>query len=148
MYNRRNNAGAGNKVHLKPSTIENVTSNGNAIGSTKTTYEEEAAFQNLNLRHKLSTSPEILTLAATHAYNSCNLTLALHYCHVLYELDPLCSKATRIQIATLTGLGHKQPLFRLAHALVHTDPKSAMAWYAVGCYYYTCGRFDLAQRHL
>ena len=52
-----------------------------------------------------------------------------------------------IQIATLTGLGHKRSLFRLSHALVDSDPKSAIAWYAVGCYYQTCGRFDLAQRY-
>ena len=34
------------------------------------------------------------------------------------------------------------------HALGDADPKSAMTWYIVGCYYYTCGRLDLAQRHL
>ena len=95
-----------------------------------------------------SPSPEILTLAATCAYNLYNLSLALHYCHVLYRIDPLCSKAAHTQIAILTGLGHNRPLFRLTHALGDADPKSAMAWYAVGWYYYTCGRLDLAQRHL
>ena len=135
----------GNKFNLKPPSLENK--NG-MIGSVDTTLEEEAGFQNLNLKHNLSSSPEILTPAATHAYNSYNLSLVLHYCHVLYKIDPLCSKAAHIQIATLTGLGHKRPLFRLAHALMDADPKSGTARYAVGCYYYTCGKFDLAQRHL
>jgi anaphase-promoting complex subunit 6 len=31
--------------------------------------------------------------------------------------------------------------------LVEADPKSAMAWYAVGCYYQLCGKYDLAQKH-
>jgi len=111
------------------------------------TLEVERAFQNLYIKHNLSQSPEILTLAATRAYNAYNLPLALHHCQTLYEMDPLCSSAARIQIATLTGLGQKRPLFRLAHALVNAGPKSAVAWYAVGCYYHTCGRYDLAQRN-
>ena len=107
----------------------------------------EDSFQNLHFKHNLSHSPDVLTLAASRAYNAYNLSLALHYCQVLYEMDPLSTDAAGIQIATLTALGHKRPLFRLAHALVDADPKSATAWYAVGCYYYACGRYDLAQQH-
>ena len=109
--------------------------------------EVEQAFQNLLSKHELGHSPEVLTLAATRAYNSYNLPLALEYCQILYNMDPLCPMAAPIQIATLVGLGHKRPLFQLAHALVDADPKSAIAWHAVGCYYYACGRYDLAQRH-
>ena len=107
----------------------------------------EEAFHNLHSKHHLSQSPDVLTLAATRAYNSYNLTLALHYCQILYEMDPLCADAAGIQIATLTALGHKRPLFRLAHALVDADSKSPIAWYAVGCYYYACGKYKKAQEH-
>ena len=134
-------SGDHSKFNLKPSPITSK------FGQSVTFRDEDEAFHNLNSKHDLSTSPEILTMAATRAYNSYNLPLSLHYCHMLHEIDPLCSKAAHVQIATLTGLGHKRPLFRLAHVLVDADPKSAMAWYAVGCYYYTCGRFDVAQRH-
>jgi len=107
----------------------------------------ENSFQSLHFKHNLSHSPDVLALAATRAYNAYNLSLALHYCQVLYEMDPLSTDAAGIQIATLTALGQKRPLFRLAHALVDADSKSATAWYAVGCYYYACGRYDLAQQH-
>ena len=107
----------------------------------------EQSFQNLYQKHDLSQSPDILALAATRAFNSYNLALALHYCQLLYEKDPLCTSAACIQIATLTALGHKRPLFRLAHALVDADSKSGIAWYAVGCYYYACGKFDLSQQY-
>lgn len=107
----------------------------------------EKSFQNLHSKHHLSQSPEVLALAATRSYYAYNLSLALHYCQILYEMDPLSVEAAGIQIATLTALGHKRPLFRLAHALVDADSKSPTAWYAVGCYYYACGRFDLAQQH-
>jgi anaphase-promoting complex subunit 6 len=107
----------------------------------------EVSFQNLHFKHNLSQSPDVLGLAATRAYNNYNLTLALHYCQVLYEMDPLSMDTANIQIATLTALGQKRPLFRLAHTLVDADSKSAIAWYAVGCYYYACGRYSLAQQH-
>ena len=125
-----------------PPQVNKITRT-NAIDSKQI----EEAFQNLHSKHHLSKSPEILTLAASRAYKSYNLPLALYYCQSLLDIDPLCSKAAHIQIATLTGLGHKRSLFRLSHALVDSDPKSAIAWYAVGCYYQTCGRFDLAQRY-
>jgi Tetratricopeptide repeat. len=107
----------------------------------------ESSFQNLHFKHHLSQSADVLGLAATRAYNNYNLSLALHYCQVLYEMDPLSMDTANIQIATLTALGQKRPLFRLAHTLVDADSKSAIAWYAVGCYYYACGRYALAQQH-
>jgi len=111
------------------------------------TKQVEDSFQNLHFKHDLSQSPDVLGLAATRAYNNYNLALALHYCQVLYEMDPLSMDTANIQIATLTALGQKRPLFRLAHTLVDADSKSAIAWYAVGCYYYSCGRYALAQQH-
>lgn len=107
----------------------------------------ETSFQSLHFKHNLSQSPYILALAATRAYNAYNLALALHYCQVLYEIDPVSNDHAEIQLATLTALGQKRPLFRFAHALVDADPKSAIAWYAIGCYYYTCGKYDIAQKH-
>ena len=43
------------------------------------------------------------------------------------------------------------PYFPLGHELTHLYPKKALAWYAVGCYYYTCGggqNYDLAKKYL
>jgi anaphase-promoting complex subunit 6 len=136
-----------------PSTPFNFLSGDAANGKNQSNITKEMkqqvedSFQNLHFKHNLSHSPDVLALAATRAYNAYNLSLALHYCQVLYEMDPLSTDAAGIQIATLTALGQKRPLFRLSHALVDADSKSATAWYAVGCYYYACGRYDLAQQH-
>mmetsp|Transcript_15598 Transcript_15598/g.23169 ORF Transcript_15598/g.23169 Transcript_15598/m.23169 type:complete len:1315 (-) Transcript_15598:252-4196(-) len=116
--------------------------------STSSPAEDvEAAFRNLHLSHRLSHSPEVLSLAAIRSYNTYNLTASLSYCHMLSTIDPLCPTASYVHIATLVGLKHKRPLFQLAHRLVDANPKSACAWYAVGCYYHLCQRYDLAQRH-
>jgi anaphase-promoting complex subunit 6 len=143
-FNFNTVTGAGTGAGLNAS--QNKTPGGNS-NSNHVKKQVETSFQNLHFKHHLSQSPEVLALAANRAYNAYNLSLALHYCQVLYEMDPLSVHAAGIQIATLTALGHKRPLFRLAHALVDADSKSPTAWYAVGCYYYACGRYDLAQQH-
>jgi len=104
-------------------------------------------FEKIRVQYGLSLAPEVLALAAIRAYDSYNLPSALLFCKALSDVDPLCSTAAHVHIATLTGLRQKRPLFRLAHMLVEADPKSAMAWYAVGCYYQMCGKYDLAQKH-
>ena len=95
----------------------------------------------------LSSSSEILSLAAIHAYAKYDLPLTLSYCQLLEKADPYCQNAAYVHISALASLGYKRPLFQLAHRLVDSSPKAAKSWYAVGSYYYACGRYDLAQRH-
>ncbi|KAL7550818.1 hypothetical protein ACHAWF_014060 [Thalassiosira exigua] len=105
------------------------------------------AFRNLALRHNLGRSPDVLSHAAIRSYASHDLRSALAYCTALDAVDPYCRAAGYVHVATLVGLRLKRRLFQLAHRLVDADPKDALAWFAVGSYYYACGRYDLAQRH-
>eukprot|EP00934_Nitzschia_sp_Nitz4_P007901 Nitzschia sp. Nitz4//scaffold967_size534//9//518//NITZ4_009339-RA/size534-processed-gene-0.1-mRNA-1//1//CDS//3329560528//7891//frame0 len=97
--------------------------------------------------YKLSQSSEVLAMAAERAYRQSDLPLALKYCQELARVDPLCTTAGYVHVSTLVALGHKRTLFRLAHEWVDAAPKSARAWYAVGSYYFACGRYHVAQRH-
>lgn len=105
------------------------------------------AFDKLWTTHKLDKAPETLALAANRAYRQYDLTSALEYCKELTALDPLCPTASFVYVATLLALDHKRLLFQLAHEWVQACPKSAHSWFAVGSYYYACGRFHVAQRH-
>ncbi|KAL7531169.1 hypothetical protein ACHAXR_003880, partial [Thalassiosira sp. AJA248-18] len=107
----------------------------------------DEAFRNLSIHHNLGTSPDVLSHAAIRSYSAHDLRSALAYCTVLDAVDPYCRTAGYVHVATLVGLGLKRRLFQLAHRLVDTDPKDALAWFAVGSYYYACRRYDLAQRH-
>ena len=31
---------------------------------------------------------------------------------------------------------------------MHSHPKHAIAWYTVGCYYWTCQKLEMAQKYL
>jgi len=107
----------------------------------------DEAFRNLALTHNLGQSPDVLSHAAIRAYALHDLHSSLAYCTAIDTIDPYCRTAGYVHVATLLGLNLKRRLFQLAHRLVDTDPKDALAWFAVGCYYYACKRYDLAQRH-
>jgi len=131
----------------KQSNNSNVTNISTSSSSNQFNAKIQQAFHNLSHTHKLSKSPEVLSLIAMRAYDAHDLPTAYIAFRALMQVDPLCSTAAHVHIATLTGLGYRRPLFRLAHELVEADPKSAMAWYAVGSYYHSCGQYDLAQKH-
>ena len=92
----------------------------------------DEAFRSLTTRHNLGKSPDILSHAAIRSYATHDLRSALAYCTVIDAIDPFCRTAGYVHVATLVGLGLKRRLFQLAHRLVDTDPKDALAWFAVG----------------
>ena len=115
--------------------------------SSSTSQTIDEAFHNLAISHNLGQSPDVLSHAAIRAYALHDLNSSLAYCTAVETIDPYCNTAGYVHVATLVGLNLKRRLFQLAHRLVDTDPKDALAWFAVGCYYYSCRRYDLAQRH-
>lgn len=113
------------------------------------------AFEILEIKHdlKIKNSPELSSLAAIRAYEQNDLKTALYYCQ--QNLQQTTGTALFVHVSTLTALQHKRSLFALAHKLVHatstttinTGEEAAIAWYAVGCYYYSCQKYELAQRN-
>lgn len=82
---------------------------------------------------------------------------ALFYCNQYKEAyditqkmidnDIYCQNAMLVHISCLVALGKKNDLYRVAHQLVEESPKSAMSWYAVGCYYFSIGNNNQAKRY-
>ena len=97
--------------------------------------------------HQLDQAPEVLALAAIRAYRRYDLQTAFNFCQELIRIDPLTSKAAFVHAATLLALNYKRLLFVLAHEWVKASPQSAKSWFAVGCYYYCCKRYHVAQQH-
>lgn len=107
----------------------------------------QGALKQLWTVYKLDQSPEMLAMAALRAYRRYDLQGAFEYCQALTELDPLCPKASFVHAATLLALNHKRLLFAMAHEWVEASPQEARSWFAVGCYYYACERYHVAQQH-
>jgi anaphase-promoting complex subunit 6 len=70
----------------------------------------------------------------------------LFSCSVL-ERDPYHLACMPIHLAAALELKRKNELFLLAHKLVQEYPQKAIAWFAVGCYYYCIRNYDSARRY-
>jgi len=73
---------------------------------------------------------------------------AYRHARQAYILDPYDDRALYVYVAAMVELKLKTELFYLGHELVNSFPKKAMSWYTVGCYYWCCGKYELAQKHL
>eukprot|EP00947_MAST-08B_sp_MAST-8B-sp1_P003049 g3049.t1 len=65
----------------------------------------------------------------------------------LRELDPYELSCVPVHLAAMVDLEMKSELFFCAHQLVDAYPDKAIAWFAVGCYYYLVQKFDNARRY-
>lgn len=54
----------------------------------------------------------------------------------LLERDPYSVRVLETHLSCLVELGLKNDLYLLAHKMAENAPKSALSWYAVGCYYF------------
>lgn len=101
----------------------------------------DEAFTKVWKSYKLQHAPLVLSVAADRAYRRGDWTTALKHCQELND------QGGYTHVATLVILGKTRELFSLAHSWVESNPQNALAWFAVGAYYYACGRFHVAQRH-
>ena len=141
--------GAGGNNHQTDTVGDPFSSKVAAVEGKSSSISQtiDEAFRNLAISHNLGQSPDVLSHAAIRAYTLHDLHTSLAYCTAIDTIDPYCRTAGYVHVATLVGLNLRRRLFQLAHRLVDTDPKDALAWFAVGSYYYACRRYDLAQRH-
>ena len=93
-------------------------------------------------------SPMWLARCAELSFRQQYMDDAYRLARQAYTLDPYNNRGLAIYIASMVELKLKAELFYLGHELVTCAPKSAMAWYAVGGYYWICSKLDLAQKNL
>jgi anaphase-promoting complex subunit 6 len=133
-------------IQMSPSS--SLLAGDNAVTTPASSKQEiHHALSKLSTVHNLSQSPQYLALAAIRAYQRYDLQSAFQYCQELVQVDPLEPRASFVHAATLLALNYKRLLFALAHEWVQAAPQSAKSWFAVGCYYYACRRYHVAQQH-
>jgi anaphase-promoting complex subunit 6 len=93
-------------------------------------------------------SAEWLARRAEHLYDAMRPEEAYRLARQAYTSDPFDSRGLLIYIACLVDLAMKTELFYLGHELSSSYPKMAVSWYAVGCYYLACKKYEAAQKYL
>jgi tetratricopeptide (TPR) repeat protein len=91
---------------------------------------------------------EWLARNAEHLYDRMQPEEAYRLARQAYTSDLFDTRGLLVYIACLLELKMKTELFYLGHELSSTYPKLATSWYAVGCYYLSCRKFESAQKYL
>mmetsp|Transcript_4345 Transcript_4345/g.8561 ORF Transcript_4345/g.8561 Transcript_4345/m.8561 type:complete len:532 (-) Transcript_4345:476-2071(-) len=95
----------------------------------------------------LSTSVDFLAIRARALFEAQDFHAALVVGQRAFSLDPYHREVLTYYLACLCELGTSQALFSLGHRLVNENPKSSLSWLAVGYYYMSCEKFELARRY-
>ena len=81
-------------------------------------------------------------------YYNCDYHAAFSLSSDILKQDPHPPACLPVHIALLVELNKTSDLFKLAHTLVDLYPEWSVAWFGVGCYYYSTGKQDPARRYL
>ena len=112
----------------------------------KYTAPEEAAAP--DIQSPLAENSDVLVCRAEQFYYNCDYAQCFRLTSQVLERDPDHARCLPIHIVCLLERRRTNALFQLAHRLVDAYPESALAWFAVGCYYYAVGKMEPARRYL
>lgn len=88
----------------------------------------------------------VVSMAERHFYN-CSYQTSFKLTSAVMNSDAYHEGCLPIHISCLVELMKSNELFYLAHNLVDNYPQKAIAWYAVGCYYYLIEKYEQARRY-
>jgi len=97
-------------------------------------------------RHNLGADLDCEADRAEGLYQQHDLHGAYQVTKKIRAVDPYHLRCITVHVASLVELKRKSELFHTAHQLVDSYPSHAIAWFAVGCYYFCIGKFDPARR--
>ncbi|XP_029667158.1 cell division cycle protein 16 homolog [Formica exsecta] len=97
---------------------------------------------------RLADNLDMQVAKAERLYYNCDYHQCFSLTEKILKKDPYHNSCLPVHIACLVELKKTNALFYLAHRLVDLYPEMALAWFAVGCYYYTIGKSDQARRYL
>jgi len=109
--------------------------------------EAETYFQPLERDCGLALSIDVGRSRAEYYFYRSEFRKCLELTKTLLLSDPYHPSVMPVHLSVMVELGEKTDLFYCAHKLVDAYPKSAVAWYAVGCYYFAISKYDMARRY-
>ena len=100
----------------------------------------------LSSQYHIVDNVDLYSVLLTQLYLRADYVVCLSLSQRLLDRDPYDNRTLLYHICTLTLLHRKSPLFYLSHQLVQSQPALAITWFAVGSYYYTIGKYDVARK--
>ncbi|KAI8599612.1 hypothetical protein EDD21DRAFT_307776 [Dissophora ornata] len=108
--------------------------------------EQEEVYKALAAKFQTENADLLYSKAETY-FTQCCFDKCLKCTKRILEMDKFNLACVPMHIVSLYELGLKNELFFIAHELVDQHPKHAIAWFAVGVYYYLIGNLAEARRY-
>lgn len=96
----------------------------------------------------LQTNTDVSCDIAEFYLNVMNIEACYSRTSQILEVDPYHTHALQLHIVCCVRKLLVSELFTIGHRLVNMFPNSALAWYAVGCYYITVQKNQVARKYL
>lgn len=96
----------------------------------------------------LATNTDVLSYIADKNLGIMKVDVCYTHTSRILENDPYHPHALLIHIVCCVTLSLTSELFTIGHRLVSTFPGSALAWYAVSCYYFTLRKHQISRKYL
>ncbi|CAH8548731.1 anaphase promoting complex subunit cdc16 [Schistosoma haematobium] len=112
--------------------------NKNSVSETKVPGEFDSLTNNV----------DVIVNKAGRMLDVCRFQECYDITSRLMQSDPFNLACLPIHISVLKELEKANELFKVSHKLMDVYPSSALAWFAVGCYYLCIKKNELARRHL
>lgn len=90
----------------------------------------------LDIKYNLKSNEDVVASKAQAAFYANRVREAFSMTSAVLERDPYCTSVLMVHLPCLVELGMKNELYLMAHKMAENAPKSALSWYAVGCYYF------------
>ncbi|XP_062521450.1 cell division cycle protein 16 homolog [Corticium candelabrum] len=104
------------------------------------------AFDEASVPESLSRSLDVKVCTAEQYYISWDHDSAVNITKQILKEDLFHPRCVLLHIGCLAALEETNEIFLLAHKLVDDCPQEAISWYAVGCYYTSCQKYDTARQ--
>ena len=101
----------------------------------------------LQSTYGLTHNLDIQSSLAIHYYYSHQYQMAYSISKAITDIDPLHSSIMSVHLCCLVELSYTSELYYTAHQLVASYPDQCIAWYSVGCYYYSIHKYETARKY-
>ncbi|KAG0204145.1 anaphase promoting complex subunit cdc16 [Mortierella sp. GBA30] len=108
--------------------------------------EQEEIYSTLSAKF-LTENADLLYAKAEIYFTQCRFDKCLDCTKRILQMDKYNLACIPMHLVSLYELDQKNELFFIAHELVNQHPKHAVAWFAVGVYYYLIGNLGEARRY-
>jgi anaphase-promoting complex subunit 6 len=128
--------GGKSQTSISPVSSASTPAEEEKKSSSPTQSTDADLVKRLDVVYGLGKNEDVVASRAQALFYANRVREAFKLTSLVLEQDPYSTRVLETHLSCLVELGLKNELYLLAHKMAENAPKSALSWYAVGCYYF------------